>query len=105
MRFVLTVLTTLAVAGHALLADTPGTVTLAVQGRTNSTPWIAASGSFVAVTWGASVEGKGDVYVATSRDSGRTFSAPVQVNAVAGEARLGGEIPPRVALLTRKDAD
>ena len=36
--------------------------------------------------------GKADVFVAVSRDGGATFGPPVQVNASAGEARLGGEI-------------
>jgi hypothetical protein len=38
------------------------------------------------------------VFLAVSRDGGRTFAAPVRVNANAGEGRLGGELPPRVAL-------
>ena len=79
-------------------------VALGVEGRTNSTPWVAASGSFVAVAWGASVPGATDVFVAVSRDAGQTFGVPVQVNAVAGEAKLGGEFPPRVALVTRAGA-
>jgi hypothetical protein len=58
----------------------------------------------VAVAWGASVSGKGDVFVSVSRDSGRTFGPPVQVNSVAGEARLSGEIPPRVALWRNSDS-
>ncbi len=63
----------------------------------DSTPWIAAAGSFVAVAWGASADGKADVFVAVSRDGGGTFGAPVRVNLVPGEGRLGGELPPRVA--------
>ena len=39
--------------------------------------------------------------MATSRDEGATFGAPVQVNRVAGDGRVGGEIPPRVALHAR----
>jgi hypothetical protein len=74
------------------------TVSLAVKGRLSSTPWVAAAGSFVVVAWGASTEGKTDVFLAVSRDAGKTFDVPVQVNTVAGEARLGGELPPRVAL-------
>ena len=74
-------------------------VTLAVQGRSNQTPWIAAHQSFVAITWGASTRGQTDVFVAISRDGGATFGSPVQVNRAAGEARLGGELPPRVALM------
>jgi hypothetical protein len=60
----------------------------------------------VAVAWGASAAGKSaDVFVAVSRDGGRTFGAPVQVNTVPGEARLGGELPPRVALSPSGSAD
>jgi hypothetical protein len=72
---------------------------LAVTGRASSTPWIAANGSFVAVAWGARTPaGASDVFVAVSRDEGATFSPPVQVNTQPGEARLGGELPPRVAV-------
>ncbi|HXW06979.1 MAG TPA: sialidase family protein [Vicinamibacterales bacterium] len=72
---------------------------LDVPGRSSSTPWVAAAGPFVAVAWGASISGKTDVFVAVSRDGGTTFGSPVQVNRVAGEARLGGEMPPRIALV------
>ena len=88
-------------SGSASTAVT-GAVTLRVPDRVNATPWIAASGDFVAVAWGASAAAKmADVYVAVSRDGGRTFAAPVQVNTIAGEGRLGGEIPPRVSLARR----
>src|SRR5215210_3205689 len=66
-------------------------VTLAVSDRTNVTPWIAARGNFVAVVWGASQKGGGDIFLAVSRDGGRRFDAPVQVNAAAGAARISGE--------------
>ena len=79
-------------------AAPPDEITLAIPGRTNTTPWIASAGSFVAVVWAASASGKGDVYVAISRDGGRSFDAPVRVNAVAGDARVSGEIAPRVSL-------
>jgi SAM-dependent methyltransferase len=79
-------------------------VTLAVPGRTNTAPWVASRGEFVAVTWAAAVDGATDIFVATSRDGGRTFTAPVQVNRVAGDGRVGGEIPPRVALHQRPGA-
>ncbi len=90
----------------AALTMTPGAhaaqhaadVTLAVAGRGNAAPWVASHGRFVAVTWGATLDGKSDIYVATSVDEGRTFSGPVRVNAVSGDGRVGGEIPPRVAL-------
>lgn len=73
-------------------------VTLAVAGRHNAAPWVASMGRFVAVTWGAGLDSAWDVYVATSADEGRTFSAPMRVNAVTGDGRVSGEIPPRVAL-------
>ena len=80
------------------------TRTLKVEGRANAFPWIAAQRSFVAVAWGVPVpEGGADVYVAVSRDAGQSFGSPVRVNTVSGAARLGGELPPRVAL-TRTDA-
>jgi hypothetical protein len=80
-------------------AAAPGEAnTLAIAGRTNSTPWVAAAGSFVAVSWAAANAGKGDIYVAVSRDGGRTFAVPVMVNATAGDARISGEIAPRVSL-------
>lgn len=88
----------------ASLSGQPATssapVSLDVPGRSDATPWIAANGSFVAVTWGASAGGKTDVFLAVSRDAGATFGSPVQVNRLQGEARLGGELPPRVALRT-----
>lgn len=74
-------------------------VELAVAGRASATPWVAAQGEFVAAAWGASADGKTDVFVAVSRDGGRTFGYPVQVDSDAGDARLGGELPPRVDLV------
>jgi len=87
-----------AVARSNAGAPTANPVMLDVPARSDATPSIAAQGAFVAVAWGASADGKADVLVATSRDGGKTFGAPVRVNRVAGEGRLGGELPPRVAL-------
>ena len=39
------------------------------------------------------------MFCAVSLDGGRTFAAPVRVNAVAGEARISGEIAPRVSIV------
>lgn len=78
--------------------------TLAIPGHVNSTPWIAAAGPHVAVVWGASANGKGDVYRALSSDGGRTFGRPMRVNTMAGEVRISGEIAPRVALSPRPGA-
>jgi len=81
-------------------------VTLAISGRTNATPSVAAANHFVAVAWGATLPGRGtDVYAAVSRDGGRTFRQPVRVNDVEGSASLSLEQPPRVSLVTRTGKD
>jgi hypothetical protein len=81
-------------------------VTLSVPGRASATSSVAASGAFVAITWGASLPGgSADVYCAMSRDSGRTFPAPVRVSGGNGDARLNGEQPPRVTLVPRAGLD
>ena len=92
-----TVAVLVALAGRPA-AQSSGVTTLAVPGRANAAPWIASQGRFVAVAWGAQLAGKWDVFVATSDDEGATFKPPVQVNTVAGDGRISGEIPPRVAL-------
>ena len=75
---------------------------LAVPGRANATPAIAAEDDVVVVAWGASLpSGATDVFVALSRDRGRTFGAPSRVNDVEGDARLTGEQPPRITLAGR----
>jgi hypothetical protein len=101
-------LPTLAVllTGGVLAARTADEVVLAVSGRSNQTPWAAAMGRTVAVAWGAAnPAGATDVFAAVSRDAGMTFGEPVRVNTIAGEARLGGELPPRVALVERAGRD
>jgi hypothetical protein len=98
-RFALLILTIASTLGVSTsTAPRADLVSLGLAGRTNLTPWIAAHGKVVAVAWGATSDGKTDVFLATSRDEGVTFGAPVRVNAVAGTARLGGELPPRVAV-------
>jgi hypothetical protein len=96
----LTTVLLLALTSH--IASAAADATLAIPGHVNSTPWVATSGSHVAVAWGATAAGKGDVYLAISSDGGRTFGRPVRVNATAGEARISGEIAPRVALSPRR---
>ncbi len=46
-------------------------ITLAVADRSNTTPWVAAAGRFVAAVWGAAAAGKADVMIAVSRDGGQ----------------------------------
>jgi hypothetical protein len=76
-------------------------VTLAVAGRGNANVSIATGETLVVAAWGASQDRVVDVYAAVSRDGGRTFGAPVRVNAAPGEAALGGERAPRVAIVAR----
>jgi hypothetical protein len=81
-------------------------IEVGVKGRGNATPTIAADGSFVAVAWGGTTKnGATDVFVAVSRDSARTFGAPVRVNNIEGDARLNGEQPPHVVLVPRAGHD
>lgn len=99
----------IAALGAALLMAAPvlhaqQLTTLAVDGRTSANPTVAVDGAFVAVVWSAATVSSMDIFAAVSRDGGATFSAPVQVNAVAGEARVSGEEPPRVALVSRTGA-
>ena len=80
-------------------------VTIGVNGRMNANASIASSGSFVGVAWtGRTQEGVIDVYSSTSRDGGRTFTAPVRVNRVPGEASVSGEQPPWIVLTPRQAA-
>lgn len=82
-------------------ADVDG-VTLEVAGRSNANVSLAAHGAFVAAAWSASSpNGATDVFTAVSHDGGRRFSEPTRVNTTAGDARVNGEQPPRVALLPR----
>jgi hypothetical protein len=73
-------------------------VALGVHGRPNATPSMAAAGRFVAVAWTASMDRAADVFVAVSRDAGRTFGAPVRVNDRPGDALSSAEQAPRVSV-------
>jgi hypothetical protein len=97
----------LLVAAAAAAAAAPmETKTLAVAGRGNAAVSLQAIGAFTALAWAATAPGGAtDIYAAVSRDSGRTFGAPVRVNDVDGNASVGGEQPPRVALVPRAGHD
>jgi len=83
----------------AVVSGSSRALVLSVDGRANATPSIAADGDRVAIAWSASTpSGATDIYLATSRDAGDTFSTPVRVNDVEGDARVSGEQPPRVAV-------
>ncbi len=82
-------------------AATPIT-TLAVAGRASAHVSLAADGQFVTAVWAASAPGGNtDIFSATSRDGGQTFSAPTRVNSTPGDARVNGEQPARVAVKPR----
>ncbi|MCC7243301.1 MAG: hypothetical protein IT180_15340 [Acidobacteria bacterium] len=87
--------------GAAPMRASRADVVLAVAGSSNQTPAAASLGSFVAVAWSAEAPQGSDVYLAVSRDSALTFADPVRVNALRGEARVGGELPPRTGLTAR----
>ena len=98
--------TLVATAVLVAAAVNAGAATLAIAGRANSTPSLAAANRFVAVAWGAMrADGTSDVYAAISHDGARTFAAPTRVNDVVGQASLGAEQPPRVALVPRAGRD
>jgi hypothetical protein len=78
---------------------------LTAAGHSNANPSIAATGRFVAITWGATAEGATDIYAAVSRDGGKSFGPPVAVNDAAAKANLSGEQPPRVSLVQRAGRD
>lgn len=84
-----------------VVASDSSVVTLAVAGRNSENVSVAARGPFVAVSWSAATDSATDIYSAVSRDGGASFGAPVRVNRVDGEARVNGEMPPRVALIPR----
>src|SRR5262245_24167033 len=92
-------LTASLLAGYVTTAQSP--VILAVAGRSNETPSIDGSGRFAVVTWSARSSSGTDVFVASSRDAGLTFSMPARANDMSGSASVSGEQPPRVSLVTR----
>ena len=96
--------TILATSVVAFRAAAPASV--GVRGRQNANVSLAAAGRFVAAVWAASTAaGATDIYAAVSRDAGTTFSAPVRVNSTAGAARVNGEQPAHVSLISRTGAE
>jgi hypothetical protein len=79
-------------------ANVSAGATLAVPGRANAHPSIAADGAFTVVAWSARGTTGSDIVAAVSTDGGATFGAPVRVNDVADGAVAGAERPPRTAI-------
>jgi hypothetical protein len=92
------VLATIAIVTVTSRSATTQKIDIAVANRANAYASLAASGQFAALAWGATAKEATDIYVAVSRDGGRAFGTPMRV---AGDARLSGEQPPRVALIPR----
>jgi hypothetical protein len=105
IRLTVSVLLGAAGAQAAAVPAARSEMTIGVKGRVNATPSIAAMGRVVVLAWGASMSGAMDVYASVSRDSGRTFSVAVRVNDVDGDASVGGEQPPHVALIPRANRE
>jgi len=74
-------------------------VPVGIEQRTNANVSVDARRDLVAIAWAATGSGATDVYAAVSRDGGRTFAPPARVNDVPGAANVGGEQPPRVAIV------
>jgi hypothetical protein len=78
---------------------------LAVPGRANANVSLAADGEFVAAAWSAAEPGGSmDIYLSVRSGADQEFAAPVRVNSTAGDARVNGEQPPRIALVPRASA-
>ena len=74
-------------------------LTFSVADRTSANVSVAARGTFVVAVWSASEASATDVFAATSTNGGVSFAPTVRVNATPGDARVGGEQPPRVVLV------
>lgn len=93
-------------AAGTFTADSETSIAIGVNDRANANASIATSGSFVGIVWAARTkEGVTDIYVATSRDAGRSFRAPVRVNQTGGDVSVSGEQPPRIAFNPNRAAD
>jgi hypothetical protein len=73
-------------------------LTFGVDGAVSSTPSLAAAGRTVALVWTATIGSTANLYFASSRDGGATFSTPKRVNDRDGDAGATTEQPPRVVI-------
>jgi hypothetical protein len=109
MRFGLllgTAVTAVSLAFGAAATTSSPSSHLAVAGRSNTNPTVAASGLWTVVAWGATApDGPTDIYLSVSRDAGQTFGAPTRVSDAGSRANLSGEQPPRIAFVTRRGGD
>jgi hypothetical protein len=79
---------------------------LAIPQHENAFASIAGREGLVAVAWGATAPDTGtDIYVAVSKDNGRTFGAPVRASDAHSSANLSGEQPPSLTLVPNPSGD
>jgi hypothetical protein len=95
LAFFLVVLSIVAGCGRA---PSSGLTDLGVAGLANAHVTLAADGERVGAAWAASGPKGTDVYAAVSVNGGRTFSHPVRVNDLEGDASANGEQPPKILL-------
>src|SRR5262245_34554488 len=76
-------------AAVSIKAGGESAIAIGVKDRANANASMTASGTFVGVVWAARTkDGVTDMYTAMSRDSGRSFRAPVRVNQTAGDVSV-----------------
>ena len=95
----------LAVAAATAIAATvasprTSTALFGIPGHDNAYASTAARRNVVALAWGATANGRTDVYTSISLDAGRTFGMPRRVSDDSSPASLAGEQPPRVTIDT-----
>jgi hypothetical protein len=74
-----------------------------VADRANDNVSLTARDNMVALAWSTSADAGMNVYAAVSLDGGKSFGAPLRVNADDGGARVSGEQPPRAVLIPDPD--
>ena len=102
---VLSTVAAFSIAVMSVSAQEPAatTVRLAVDRAANEHVTLASAGLTVAATWAATpANGQTAIYVAISRDGGRTFSPPVRVGS---RASVNDEQPPRVGLIPSRSGE
>ena len=96
--FILCVLTATAAGCGGSRRDPAMPIELAVRDRANAHVTLASDGDRIAAAWAATGTSGTDIFLAVSRDGGRTFGPHARVNDIDGDARVNGEQPPQVAL-------
>jgi hypothetical protein len=85
-------------ASVAAVTTPPPLTILGLPGLVNGTPSLAVRGRTVIAVWTAGKAGTVNVYAATSRDGGATFSPHRRVNDQDGDVSVNNEQPPRAVI-------